>query len=253
MTIRVLVVDDEPLARDELIYLLRAHGDLVVVGEADDGPTAVQMVCNLRPDMVFMDIALGGDDGLEVARQFLTLPRPPRVVFATAFDQYALRAFSVKALDYIVKPFTPERVAETVERVREMGPPSPPPPAPQIFTPPTPQPSPRLARIAVEEGERIVMVDPESILFAFREERATVVKTERQTYRTALSLQDLEERLKAYPFFRPHRAYLVNVARVAEIHPWFNGAYELVMADKDRSHVPVSRAAAKRLRELLQF
>lgn len=97
------------------------------------------------------------------------------------------------------------------------------------------------------------MLDPEEILFAVREERSTLVKTEKQTYRTTLSLQDLEERLRGHSFFRTHRAYLVNIARVAEIHPWFNGAYELVLADKEKSHVPVSRAAAKRLREMLHF
>lgn len=255
MAIRVLVVDDEPLARDELAYLLGQHEGVTVMGEADDAASALAAVQEQRPDVVFMDIDLQGDNGLDVAQQFLSLPAPPRVVFATAYDQYALRAFEVKALDYIVKPFTPERVAETVERLREMGPavpialPAQPPAAPA----PAPRPGPRLGRIAVEEEERIVLLDPEALFFAAREERTTIVKTEGRSYRTSLSLQELEERLADYPFFRPHRAYLVNLTRVAEIHPWFNGAYELVMADRERSRVPVSRGAAKRLRELLQF
>ncbi|MFZ5817662.1 MAG: LytR/AlgR family response regulator transcription factor [Bacillota bacterium] len=250
--IRVLVVDDEPLARDELRYLLGSHPEIAVVGEAEDSASALAAVRQLRPDVVFMDIDLQGDNGLEVARQFLTLPAPPRVVFATAYDQFALRAFEVKALDYLVKPFTAERVAETVERLRELGPaaPLPVPASPKI--PPT-RPGPRVGRITVEEDERILLLDPEGIYFATREERVTLVKAEGRTYRTHLSLQELEERLQEYPFFRTHRAFLVHLGRVSEIHPWFNGAYELVMSDRERSRIPVSRQAARRLRELLQF
>lgn len=254
MTIRILVVDDEPLARNELTYLLSSLAGVSVVGEAEDGEGALRAVHSLKPDVVFMDIELRGDDGVEVARHFLDLSAPPRVVFATAYDQHALRAFEVKALDYIVKPFTRNRVAETVGRLIEMG------PAvqaeialPHQITPP-PSPGKKLDRIAVEADERFVLLPPEVILFATREERVTLIKAEGgKTYRTSQALQDLEDRLTDYPFFRPHRAFLVNVAKIAEIHPWFNGAYELVMADQERSRIPVSRAAAKRLRELLQF
>lgn len=253
MPIRVLIVDDEPLARDELAFLLKAHPCLTVVGEAEDGPSAMDGVRTLQPDVVFMDINLQGDNGIEVARGFLDLEAPPRVVFATAYDQFALRAFEVKALDYIVKPFTPERVAETVERLREMGPAVP--VALPREQPPRPggRPAPKVTRIAVEEEERILLLDPETILFAAREERVTLLKADGRTYRSSLSLQELEEKLADLPFFRPHRAYLVNLNRIAEILPWFNGAYELVMADKERSRIPVSRQAARRLRELLQF
>lgn len=265
MPIRVLIVDDEPLARDELAYLLSQHPGVEVVGEAEDGQTALALARTLQPDVVFLDINLGDTNGLEVARQFLTLRPPPRVVFATAYDQYALQAFEVKALDYIVKPFTRDRVAETVARLREMplrfgeirsedlaSPerlPAGRPPAGRL-----PASPPGFDRLAVETGERIVLIPPEAIVFATREERCTVIKTaDGQVHRTRMSLQELEERLQHHPFFRPHRAYLVNVGRIAEIHPWFNGAYELVMADRERTRIPVSRGSARRLRELLGF
>ncbi len=253
MPIRALVVDDEPLARDELSYLLRQEPGIEVVGEAQDGQEAIEKVTALTPDVVFMDIDLRGDNGLDLARRFLVLPSPPRVVFATAYDQYALAAFEVQALDYIVKPFTSARVADTVRRLREMAPVAEPLPVGPVRADRL-QPEPRrLERLAVEEDERIVLIQPDSILFATREDRITLIRTEGRTYRSHISLQELEERLKEYPYFRPHRAYLVNAARIAEIHPWFNGAYELVMSDRDRSRIPVSRAAAKRLRELLGF
>jgi len=250
--IRVLVVDDEPLARDELSYLLGRQDGVQVVGAVGDGAAALEIVRREEPDVVFMDIELHGENGLEVARRFLTLPRPPRVVFATAYDQYALEAFAVKALDYIVKPFTEVRVAEAVERLREAGPPArvPAGTTPRFASPPS---APRVRRIAVEENERIILLDPDDIIFATREDRSTVIRTAGRAYRTGQSLQELEARLGDDAFFRPHRGFLVNLRHVAEIHPWFNGAYELVMADQERTRVPVSRQAARRLRELLQF
>lgn len=250
--LRALVVDDEPLARDELTYLLSSFAAVTVVGEADDAQSAMAAVGSLNPDVVFMDIDLRGDNGLDVARSFLDLPVVPRVIFATAMDQHALRAFEVKALDYIVKPFTRERVADAIERLVRMG------PAVPVEVPqPRPAPPPRLPklqRLAVEEEGRFLLLAPDAILFATREERSTLLKAEGgKSYRISQSLQELEERLAELPFFRPHRAYLVNAARIAEIHPWFNGAFELVMADRERSRIPVSRAAAKRLREMLDF
>lgn len=257
MTIRVLVVDDEPLARDELGYLLSRQEGVEVVGEAEDGQSAFEKVTALRPDVVFLDIEMHGENGMDVARRFLTLTPPPRVVFATAYDHYALQAFEVKALDYIVKPFTQARVAETVERLKEAVPP----PLEAPVKHPRPDPGAgaaaagkKPARIAIEQDERIVVIAPESILFAARDERSTLIRTDGgQTYRCNLALQELEERLQDYAFFRPHRAYLVNLERIAEIHPWFNGAYELVMLDKEKTRVPVSRTSARRLKELLGF
>ncbi len=258
MRIRTVVVDDEPLARDELTYLLSRQEGIEVVGEAPDGETALKIVREKRPDVVFMDIDLGGENGLTLARQLLQEVQPLRVVFATAYDQYAVQAFELKALDYILKPFTEARVAEAAARLREMVALAPPPAGWHEGRQAGGKPAAaggtrRPDRIAVEENGRIILLAPESILYATREERSTLIKAEGGTYRTNLSLQELEERLAGHAFFRPHRAYLVNVERIAEIHPWFNGAYELVMMDAERSRIPVSRASAKRLRELLRF
>jgi len=204
--IRILVVDDEPLARDELRYLLERIDGVDVVGAVGDGASALEVVRREQPDVVFMDIELHGENGLEVARRFLTLPHPPRVIFATAYDQYALEAFAVKALDYIVKPFTPQRVAEAVARLRELEPPASLPTGtpPRLADPPA---APGVRRVAVEENERIILLDPDEIVFATREERSTVIRTMAQTYRTGQSLQELEGRLEGGGFFRPHRAF----------------------------------------------
>ncbi len=236
---RVAVVDDEAPARDELIYLLEQHPDVEVVAEAEDAATAVQVCWRLRPDVVFLDINMPGTDGLTAARRLAELSEPPLLVFATAYDQHALEAFEVNAVDYLLKPFSEERVAETIAKLRKLV-------------------KKRRAetiieqKIAVQDEEEIKLIDPKEIVFAAREGRKVVLKTADNKYTVDFTLQQLENKIADSGFFRPHNSFLVNAEMIEKIEPWFNG-YQLVMKDRDASKIPVSRSGMKQIRRLLNI
>jgi len=255
--LQVLVVDDEALSRDELIYLLRDYPNIQVCGEAATGDQALQAYRRLLPDVVFLDIQMPGRCGLQVARELLRQPEPPLIVFATAYDQHAVDAFEVEAIDYLLKPFSAERLARTVHRlVRNLnrkeravqridqllsrldG----------VWVAP-PQP----VRLTVDRDGRWILFKHTEVAVAYAEGRAVFIKTGNDCFRTALSLHELEDRLPSPPFFRCHRGYLVNLDWVKEIHPWFNGAYQLVLADQQKTQVPVSRLCVRDLRQMLNI
>lgn len=234
---RVMVVDDEAPARDELVYLLKKHAGLEVVAEADDAETALQTFRKERPEVLFLDISMPGGSGMEVARQLIRLTEPPLLVFATAYDQHAVEAFEVNAVDYLLKPFSEERVAETVEKLRRIV-------------------KERKAgnimqhKIAVSEEDLIKILDPEEIVYAGRQGRDVIVKTINNLYTVNYTLQALEQRLSGQPFFRPHHSFLVNAEMIEKIEPGFNG-FQLVMKDRESTRVPVSRSGMKEIRRLL--
>ena len=254
---RVFIVDDEALARDELKYLLEQAGDVSVVGMARNGREALEQIPKIRPEVVFLDIQMPDLSGLIVARELLSLMRPcgtPLLVFATAFDQHALEAFEVNALDYILKPFSAERLQNTLERLRG------------ILAKPDGGGKPgeeklnyilsllekplKQAKLPVEENERIILLEPAEIVYARVEDRHVLVKTCTATYKTGYSLSELEARLG---FLQTHKSFLVNQEKVREIVPWFNGTYNLIMADAEKSQVPVSRTYVKSVRSVLKF
>lgn len=256
MTIRVVIVDDEKLARDELRYLLEEHHDIELVGEAEDGLIGFQVIKELNPDVVFLDIQMPKLDGFALAEKMLVLAEKPFIVFATAFDQHAIRAFEMNALDYILKPFDEERLNRTIDRIKQQ--------MQQIFSKESftqlinqlrnNTTTVRGLKIAVQDEERIVYLEPLDIVYAFKEEREVKIFTVNHIYTSKLSLQSLEDKLKDFPFFRTHRAYLVNLNYVQEMTPWFNGAYHLQLNVKNRNMpIPVSRNYVKSLRERLEL
>ncbi|GAB6179521.1 LytTR family DNA-binding domain-containing protein [Desulfotomaculum defluvii] len=234
--IRVVVVDDEAPARDELIYLLKQHVDIEVVGEADDVQSALQVIKKERPDVVFLDISMPGGEGLEVARQLGRFTEAPLVVFATAYDQHAVEAFEVNAVDYLLKPFAEERVAESIEKLQRMFSHK----KQNLFQ----------KKIAVSSDDLIKLLNPEDIVFASRQGRDVLIKTAKDTYSVNYTLQALQNRLEDLPFFRPHHSFLVNIDKIETIEPGFQG-YQLVMKDDSSSRVPVSRNGMKEIRRLL--
>lgn len=246
---KVMVADDEELARDELIYLLKRHGDIVVVGEAVNGSEVLEGIRKLEPDVVFMDIQMPKVDGLTAAKEIMRLKKPPYLVFATAYDCHALEAFTLEAVDYLLKPFAPERVDSTVERLRKLL------IKPQLTLDMLADALGRLQRqtdgnfkrIAVTDDNQTLFVDPEQIVYIFREDRDVWICTVGGRYRCSYSLNELEEKLRNFCFFRPHRGFLVNLHYVAAISPWFNGAYQLIMKDQGKSVIPVSRSLVKAL------
>lgn len=237
--LRVFIVDDEAPARRELRYHLERLSCVEVAGEAANGTAALKGIRDLKPDIVFLDIQMPGLSGLDLAQFLCELPKPPLVVFATACQEHALDAFEVDAVDYLRKPFTGERVAKAVTKAARMLAASP-------LSPPTaeiaPQPGEFCCRkIPLYRGETIVPTGVERIVFAHAEEGEVRVKTLQEGFLARFTLAELERRLAPAGFFRSHRSYLVNSNFVREVIPWFNGSYKLVMGDKERTEVPVSR------------
>ncbi|XMB28974.1 LytTR family transcriptional regulator DNA-binding domain-containing protein [Paenibacillus sp. BR2-3] len=243
--LKAFIVDDEPLARDELAYILRRSRQVEIVGEADCINDAMKHIEELRPDVVFLDIKLAEDSGLHLAEQLMELDYVPAVVFATAFDEYALQAFDLNALDYVLKPFDDRRILHTLEKIRRLK------KNEATIALPQPRRSPLTQKIAIPLDERILMVDLQEILFISSEEGKTLIKTEQKEYKSGEPLTHLERKLQNSHFVRVHRSYMVNVSHIAEIQPWFNSTYLLVM--QDGSKVPVSRSYVKELKVLLGF
>lgn len=247
--LKAFLVDDEPLARDELKYLLLRTKEVEVVGEASSIDEAIGQITTLAPDLVFLDIELAEDSGLRLAEQLRSMEPAPAVIFATAYDEYALQAFELNAVDYILKPFDEARLHKTIEkltRLRTIG----------VQEAPSPSDIPKAAmdqtgKLAVMAEERIILVDITSIIFIGSTEGKTLIKTTEAEYKISDPLVTLEKKLNAATFARVHRSYLVNVNAISEIEPWFNSTYNLIM--KDGSKVPVSRTYVKELKQLLGF
>lgn len=250
---RALIADDEVLSRDELKYLLSTHPGIKVCGEAATGEQVIQLCRRLQPDVVFLDIQMPGRNGLLVARELLRQPNPPLIVFATAYDQHALEAFQIEAIDYLLKPFSAERIHNTISRIQRN----------LLHKNQTLsqlqkllarlEQEPQVIRLTADKDGRLILLKHREVAVAYAEGRSVFLKTADERLRTSLSLQELQERLPSPPFFRCHRGFLVNLDWVKEIHPWFNGAYQLILADKQQTQVPVSRLSVKDLRSALNI
>ncbi|WP_062108327.1 LytR/AlgR family response regulator transcription factor [Bacillus niameyensis] len=237
--IRSLLVDDELYSRDELKHLLQVHPSIQIIGEADAGDTALMKCMKLEPDVVFLDVEMPRMNGMEVAQALQSLKSIPEIVFATAYSQFAAEAFRYNALDYLLKPYDEEQLAETVKRIEEK------------FTAPVEHQKPT-GKLAVESDGEISYLEPAEILYLSRDERLTKIVTKTKEFETKTSLKDLESRLHSFHFFRIHKSYLVNLDYVLRLTPWFNGAYQLQISGVEES-LPVSRNYVKSLRARLEL
>ncbi len=233
----VLVVDDEAPARDELAFLLGQQEAVGRVAQAADSPSALELISRGGFDAVFLDIRMPNLDGLALARLLGQLARPPLVVFVTAYEDYAVEAFGLDAIDYLLKPVRPERLSVTIGRLlRQRGVAS----------------EPRFGdRVAAISGGRILLVPAERIRAAVAEDEGASVLTPEGRYRVRQSLGELEHRLGPQGFLRVHRAWLVNLKHVAAIETFFNGTYLLKLVGTGDLAVPVSRRHAAELRSAL--
>ena len=261
MLVRTLVVDDERPAREEVCFLLGRMTDVEVVGQASNGVEAARAIEDLEPDLVLLDVQMPGLTGFEVARRLLQRGSRAHIVFVTAFDQYAIEAFNVNAVDYLLKPVDALRLEQAVERARR-----------RISSDRSGASSPlteadldrladRVARrashaqqIAVKAGDKFVLVQADEILHVSLVDDVIMVVTSTQTgtsnYRT---LDELQAKLDPNVFWRVHRSHLVNITKIKEIVPWFSRNYILRMKDAKATEIPVSRAQTKRLREYLKL
>lgn len=260
MRARCLIVDDEAPARAELRYLLGGFDQVQVVGEATNAEEALVLLRSLDYDIVLLDIRMPGGTGIEVAEALRSGPHPPKVIFTTAYPDYAPDAFDLDAADYLVKPFDAERLGRALTRALapaqgdadgESTPAQGIPAAPAPATPPAPvSPPDPLGRIPVQQGDRTVLVDSSSIIFATAARGYSYLQLSAERVLVSFSLNELERRLGGH-FYRTHRSYLVNLDHVRELRPDFKGALVLVMDDQRRSRVEVSRRHVRDLRKLL--
>jgi two-component system response regulator LytT len=285
MTLKALIVDDEQLARDELQYLLGSIDDVEVVAQGKNGIEAISLIPKLEPDVLFLDVQMPGLDGFAVLRKLLEKNRPetlPQIIFATAFDKYAVRAFEVNAVDYLLKPFDRSRLEQAIDRVRarlqspaqqnstqsndELAASSPRSPAlsrEQLdslirlieqqsgATPVASRPS---SKIVVQAGTRMLLVDQKELCFAAIDEGVISVATPTlEGQSKCRTLEELLELLDPQIFWRAHRSYVVNINHIKEVVPWFKSSYQLRMSDRKNTEIPVSRAQTRRLRELFKL
>jgi two-component system response regulator LytT len=268
MTISTIIVDDEKPARDELAFLLKAFPEITLIGQGRNGVEAVALIKEHAPDLVFLDVQMPGLDGFGVLKKLVERKmKVPHVVFATAFDHYAVQAFDVNAVDYVLKPFDKARIAKAIARARR-----------EIEA--QTSPADRLeqlvsqlgavgqmagsgsaksggnapVKVLVKSAQRMLLVDANDFIFASIEDGMISVTAKEcegtSNYRT---LEELSAAVDSEAFWRPHRSFLVNIHHIKEVVPWFKSSYMLKMSDKKQTEIPVSRVQTKRLKELFKL
>lgn len=270
-TISALIIDDEQLAREELKYLLDTAGCVDVLAEGANGIEAVELIREHQPDVVFLDVQMPGLDGFAVLKKLIERHDPlPQIIFATAFDQYAVRAFDVNAIDYLLKPFDKDRLMQALDRARlrlqELA---------QAEGEHAPvaahggdlrmdallrlieqqqSPRPQGAKIVVQAHSRLLLVDQRDVCYAAIDDGViSVVTPTIEGHSKCRTLEELLDLLDPNMFWRAHRSYVVNINHIKEVVPWFKSSYQLRMDDRKQTEIPVSRAQTKRLRELFKL
>ncbi len=262
MSLTALIIDDEPLARQELQYLLERAGGVEVLAQGTNGIEAVELIRTHKPDLVFLDVQMPGLDGFGVLKKLLDRKVPmPQVVFATAFNQYAVRAFEVNAVDYLLKPFDRKRVMQTIEKAqaRRVAPVESASDAKldallRLVEEQAQAPKANSGKVIVRAQSRLLLVDQREICFASIEEGTISVVTRAvEGQSNCRTLEELMDQLDPEAFWRAHRSYVVNIQHIREVVPWFKSTYQLRMDDPKKTEIPVSRAQTKRLRDLFNL
>ncbi len=260
MPINTIIVDDEKPARDELAFLLKGFPEINVIGQGKNGVEAVSLIKEHTPDLVFLDVKMPGLDGFGVLKKIVERKmKMPHVVFATAFDQYAVQAFDVNAVDYVLKPFDKARIAKAIARARKML---------ETQTSATDRleqlvsqlgaakqnSSPPVKILVRSSQQKLLLVDGEDLIWASIDRGSiTVMAREVEGTSNYRTLEDLNDALDSESFWRPHRSFMVNIHHIKEVVPWFNSTYMLKMNDKKQTEIPVSRSQIKRMRELFKL
>lgn len=254
-TVSTLVVDDEELARDELAFLLKDFPEVEIVDFASNGLEAVKMIEQLEPELVFLDVQMPGLDGLGVISRLRSKDTAlPHFVLTTAYDQYAIDAFRLQALDYLLKPVDKDRLAETVARVRRLFEERQQTAAVAAGPEPAAKPALQRSKLLVRANQRNLIVDAQDMIYATIDDGLiTVVTTQCEGQSNYRTIEELQSNLDPNLFWRVHRSFLVNINKIREVIPWFKSSFQLKMDDRKGTEIPVSRIQTKRLRELLKI
>lgn len=256
--ITALIVDDEQPARDELAYLLKDFPDVEVAGQGKNGVEAINLIRELSPDLVFLDVQIPGLDGLGVIKKLVEKKTPlPCFIFITAYDQYAVQAFEVNAIDYLLKPISRARLEKAVGKVRHI-----------LETKDTTREKidrlvnmlekdkhgAQKTKLIVKTAGRLHLVDAYEMIYASIEDGVISIVTKdfegQSNFRT---VEELQASLDPQTFWRVHRSYLININRIKEVVPWFKSSFQLKMDDRKQTEIPVSRAQTRKLREILNL
>lgn len=254
MKLRALLVDDDCLARKDLSLLLQSFEDVQVVGEAENPSDALELICNLNYSVIFLDIGMSGLNVIDLAHQLRDRSNSSIIIFTTAHKEYVF-AFALNALEYLIKPISSKRLEEALIKMRKFK---------GILTEQKNTPLPEkntflaspvkpLTVIPVEQKDKITILHQDEIIFVYTDKDKVFIKTPQNSYLTRFTLRELESRLSPDLFFRSHRCYLVNIQRMREIIPYFNGTFTIVVDDNQRSQIPVSRTKSRILKEMLRL
>lgn len=244
--IKIVIVEDEQISNDELKYIVSKDKRFKVAGQAYDGINALNVIENEEPQIVFMDINIPGRSGVELAEKIKNILPDTILIFLTAYDSYAIKAFELKIYDYILKPYDEKRIMESlncalsaINSKNENN---------IIDILDKFEQTKTLKKIPCENSGRIILIDVRKISFCYSEGEKNYVKTDKESYYTTKTLQELAEKTS---FFRCHRSYIVNLEKVKEVYPWFNGTYKLIVDNIDSDEIPVSRSHVKEIKMIL--
>lgn len=249
MKLKALIIDDEEPARQELRYLLEQMNEIEIVGEGENAKDALKLLAAIDCSVVFLDIQMPGMSGIELGEVLKSLKKPPAIIFVTAYEEYALQAFEVDAVDYILKPFDSSRIEQAIKKVLSMqrseG-------EENKAEEQVVKTIAALERIPLEYKGRTLLLAQDDIAYIYTQNEAVYVRTiDDKEYLARFTLKDLEQRLSSEKFFRTHRCYIVNLSRIKEITPYFSGTYTVTLDNKQKTEIPVSRNQARKLKKIL--
>lgn len=248
--LKSLIVDDEVPARDELRYLLSFTPEVMIAGEADNAAEAIALATQLQPDVIFLDINMRDIDGLEAAAIMRKIAPRAMIVFATAYDEYAVRAFQIGAVDYLLKPFEQERITQTVDRLKNYQ-------QEEWFAATNRVDAVidatkiQVNKLPVEKAGKIILLNYNDIIYAYANAGNVMVVTAKEELNYCGTLSELEERVGKTNILRVHKSYIVNMDKVREVVPWFKGTYWLKMEQCPNTEIPVSKSQIKDIKAIL--
>lgn len=235
-----MIVEDERLAREELEFLLSQEDDIRLIASLRCGGKLLELVEEHHPDLVFLDIQIPDINGVELAQILNKKKKPPLIIFSTAYQEFAVEAFGLNVVDYLLKPYETGRFKNSMFRVRNI-----------LKEKNKLTTTNSFGKLLIEEGNNIILLDPKEIVFAEKVGRHLVIYTETRVITTKMTIVDLENLTRNQAFIKPHRSYLVNEKYIKELRPWINGAYNMFLSNKSETKIPVPRTAIKNLLQQL--